>query len=1002
MKRAVFAIFFILSVGPKVYSIDYQFIQYRVEDGLKSDIIKAIGRDSLGFIWVGSDDGLMQYNGNKFLHYPHATNSPFIKDLIKLDDGRLLVLNDLGLDEIINQVDTVIFKKIIPGTRVPTDTSIWYPKSIFEDSQGNLWIGEPQSVVRYNGSQIDRIEFGPEDNSSSFVRSFSFAELPGDRILISSFTGNFYIFDNNSGIFTFLDSDVVFGEVHHTISWKNDIYLASSNGIFRIAFTKGGEIKVKLIIADINASFMQPIDNENIFVASFTSASLIYNISEKSSQLQPYNLTVVNRVFKSAQDDLWLSTEKGVVLLKSQIFQKIKTESENIYIESVALNKERDKVYFSSKEHIRLFEVGNEQSEVLDIQRQGYLLSLQVSNSKLWASNTTKIHRYNQDGRIESTWDFEEYGRFIFDIVLDREENVWFTQEASEGLKMISFDGEVHFFDENHGLNKELTIARIGKDGIYTGSNEPSAYLFYKSFNDSLFKNLSVAIDFDYEGDFRIEDIAYSDEAIWMASSVGLLKQTENSLKKIELEQKFENLLVRAVRLQEGTPFLWFTNAYGLIQYNTETGEYNIYDESHGLPSNTINTRAMDISSDGIWLGTASGLAYSNSNFSVSEKTLKPYIISFISDGRKYLPRNLKEIKLPSNSYVEIIVSSPSYPSNKLRYQFRLNPDEEWQSLPENNLLSFSKLSSGEYSISFRSKKLGNYNWSAINTYQFTIAKAFYETWYFLLTISIGVILLIIVTRFITTRILIKRQQELEKLVAERTTELERVNINLVARNQELDQFVYSTSHDLSAPLKSIRGLINIANYEEDISAQRSLLERMNASVVKLETFIRDVISYSRNVRLEIRQEDVHLKQLILEILDHISNLDHFHKIRFDIQVEEDLVIKSDETRLKIILNNLLSNAVKFQKFDSTDVPFVHIGYWFENDKHFIKVSDNGQGISEEFQQKIFHMFYRATVDSDGSGLGLYILKETIHKLNGEVELNSREGKGSEFIVSFP
>jgi signal transduction histidine kinase len=196
--------------------------------------------------------------------------------------------------------------------------------------------------------------------------------------------------------------------------------------------------------------------------------------------------------------------------------------------------------------------------------------------------------------------------------------------------------------------------------------------------------------------------------------------------------------------------------------------------------------------------------------------------------------------------------------------------------------------------------------------------------------------------------------------------------------------------------------LINIANYEQDIKAQKSLLDRMNESVIKLETFIRDVISYSRNARLDVRNTDINLRNLIQEILDHISNLEHFHKIKFDININEDVCIASDETRVKIILNNLLSNAVKFQRFDEEQLPLVHVSYWNENGKHHIKVSDNGHGISEEYQDKIFNMFYRANVTSDGSGLGLYILKETLKKLQGDVEVTSKEGVGSDFIVSFP
>jgi signal transduction histidine kinase len=176
----------------------------------------------------------------------------------------------------------------------------------------------------------------------------------------------------------------------------------------------------------------------------------------------------------------------------------------------------------------------------------------------------------------------------------------------------------------------------------------------------------------------------------------------------------------------------------------------------------------------------------------------------------------------------------------------------------------------------------------------------------------------------------------------------------------------------------------------------------MNDSVFKLEKFIREVISYSRNARLEIKAEPIRLHSMVLEILDHISNLEHFDKIKFSLDIDDHTIIHSDETRIKIILNNLISNAVKFQRFEEVDIPKVGISYRGENGMHEIRVWDNGQGIPPEFVDKIFNMFYRANVSSDGSGLGLYILKETVHKLNGEIKVKSEEGAGSEFIISLP
>ncbi|NJN26044.1 MAG: hypothetical protein HC819_08765 [Cyclobacteriaceae bacterium] len=397
---------FLLCIMPGYsHGTGFQFLQYRVENGLKTDIIKTVDEDSLGFIWIGSDQGLMQYNGHSFINYPQASKSPFIKDLIKLRDGRLLVLDDLGLNEIVNLLDTAIFKEILPGTRVPTDTSLWYPKSIFEDSQGNLWIGEPQSVVRYDGNKIDRIEFGPRFNSSSFVRSFCFEEWSPGKILISSYNGDFFYYDNTNGSIEFLSKKLAFGEINHMIKWNGHLYIASNTGLYKIQNIREGQLEVHQLLDIDNISYLLPINDSELLINTFSTSAYIYRPDAKYEQI-PYSLTVSNQSFRSKEGNIWLSTEKGLIMLKPQIFEKIPSDNENIYIESVALDTTQDKVYFSSKEHLRTYTHGDEASRIVDVKRNGYFLSIQWHQRQLWSSNASEIYLYNLQNQIISSWDF--------------------------------------------------------------------------------------------------------------------------------------------------------------------------------------------------------------------------------------------------------------------------------------------------------------------------------------------------------------------------------------------------------------------------------------------------------------------------------------------------------------------------------------------------------------------------------------------------------------------
>jgi len=245
-----------------------------------------------------------------------------------------------------------------------------------------------------------------------------------------------------------------------------------------------------------------------------------------------------------------------------------------------------------------------------------------------------------------------------------------------------------------------------------------------------------------------------------------------------------------------------------------------------------------------------------------------------------------------------------------------------------------------------------------------------------------------------------KRRRELELLIDERTNALRISNEELFLRNNELDRFVYSASHDLSAPLKSILGLITVAQMEKPSPEINQYLDLMKRSVLKLDSFIRDIISYSRNARLPVKKEPISFNALIESVWSDHQFTPNADKIKFQLINNIHSQFLSDETRLRIIFNNLISNAIKFHRLNNS--PFIIITA-SEFPEHFqFKVEDNGMGISPDLKDKIFDMFFRATETVQGSGLGLYILKEALTRLNGTVQVESTLGDGTTFLITLP
>lgn len=230
-------------------------------------------------------------------------------------------------------------------------------------------------------------------------------------------------------------------------------------------------------------------------------------------------------------------------------------------------------------------------------------------------------------------------------------------------------------------------------------------------------------------------------------------------------------------------------------------------------------------------------------------------------------------------------------------------------------------------------------------------------------------------------------------------TVVEERNIELRKANEELDRFVYSASHDLRAPLSSIKGLVSLIDKESPSKSEYTPLVMNRISV--MEAFIHDIVHYSRNTRVEVKNEKIGLKSLIEEVISSLSHFDNAQDVKIRNKVVPEIEIHTDPYRLKVILTNLISNAIKYADLQKED-SYIDINFSVKKGSCEIKIKDNGIGIDTEHLEKIFTMFYRATLLSQGSGLGLYIANESAQKMGYKLNVESEERKGSTFVIEMP
>ncbi|MBX2971331.1 MAG: PAS domain-containing sensor histidine kinase [Cyclobacteriaceae bacterium] len=226
-------------------------------------------------------------------------------------------------------------------------------------------------------------------------------------------------------------------------------------------------------------------------------------------------------------------------------------------------------------------------------------------------------------------------------------------------------------------------------------------------------------------------------------------------------------------------------------------------------------------------------------------------------------------------------------------------------------------------------------------------------------------------------------------------------NQELSRINAELDRFVYSASHDLRAPLMSIKGLINLIRLENQSEPILNYLNLVDRSIFKLDNFITDIIHYSRNSRMELMPVLIDFESLLEESLSSLRYMDEANKVRAIKSITIDTPFYSDKSRLLIVMNNMLSNAVRYRdpwKADS----FVQIKIDVTESEALLEFTDNGIGIADHYLTKIFNMFFRASADSKGSGLGLYIVKSAVEKLDGVIAVESELGVGTTFRITIP
>lgn len=232
--------------------------------------------------------------------------------------------------------------------------------------------------------------------------------------------------------------------------------------------------------------------------------------------------------------------------------------------------------------------------------------------------------------------------------------------------------------------------------------------------------------------------------------------------------------------------------------------------------------------------------------------------------------------------------------------------------------------------------------------------------------------------------------------------ELKEKNERLKKMQSEMNQFVYSLSHELRGPLMSISGVSKLAKMESKDEGMLEYFDMIDSATVRLDDFIYKMLDFYRSTKIDNVVTNISFNDLLGQQLNAYQNKWGLDDIKTTVDIDQEGAFRSDEAKLRVIFNNLFSNAYKFQKEGSGEKIIRLKIKVKDRQEALIVIEDNGIGIDEAHQEEVFNLFHRATQKNVGSGIGLYMVKESVEQLKGNIEMISKLDEGTTFKIKIP
>ncbi|TAG56367.1 MAG: hypothetical protein EAZ27_05080 [Cytophagales bacterium] len=1027
-----------------IFAQKINYKHFTEADGLHNLYVYAIKQDKNSFLWIATAEGLLRFDGKSFLNFntKNGLQENFVNTLFVDSLDRKWIGHYSGG---ITVFDNNSFKILNTQKLITSRINIF-----FQNKNGEILVGTQSDGLWIINSDLSIKKITTSDSEFPIINDIQ--QINENQYLLATNEGLISIsIDNRTNRYTKKTiENTDYYQIISILKIKNQIvYATEYDGIFGIDFKNSDtyrtyklphnldlELSGKIIFIDkdknnhIYISYENGNFSQNKLLAFSIEQNTSYNISKDKFS------TFCKSMYVDKEDNLWIGTfGNGLLQSSGNVFLSYSNSFDYPQENVTAIAIKADVIYYAIGSELYKYDIKKElytkltyhisskEAQTEEIKHilidENDIIYISIENKGLYSSSLKKMKFKEFFCHLEDKPSCT-INNFIKDenfLWLATDNGAYQVNLSSQNIKRIGIE---------NGLphNKVYTIKRDSKNRIWfaTHSSGISYFEFGKLFKiHSPLENVAVNISTIYED---------KNKDIWFGTyGRGIMRYKNGEFDK--QFSKFDGMgsdFCYTIS-EDNNGFLWVGHKNGFSKINIETSEINFYENITEYSDAEVNLNAVCNDPENevqnqIWYGTNHGLLKFDSENDRKNIIENSNVITglklFFNEPewnklkvRKQItspPQNINFKHSDNHFTFEFIGISLKSPEN-VKYKFFLEGFEnDWSLESKQNYATYSNLPSGTYTFKVISKNKDG-KWNKIpTTYSFQINKPFWKEWWFILLSFLLFLFIIFIVYYFRTlnlrnknALLLNEKLKLEYEISERKiveNKLQESQRLLQLSHDELNEFMWRLYHDLKSPLKSIRGLVNIAlAAPPKIEDSQKYYGLIGLTTDKLDAILTDFSKIKILTDFEFSNDLIDFKVLFDNTISQIKlkhDLTNFSFKYLDQTKSENFY--TDYSSLEMIFNNVIRNCVMYASAN----PIITVRIKSYSKFVSILIVDNGIGIEKIALSKVFNMFYKASERSKGTGLGLYITKKYVEIIKGEIGIVSTKNKGTMVRIKIP